>query len=58
MRIGIPRARSEAKRGDTCGVLWRGGPVAFWNLCPRLSLATYLRKHFPIIQGYVGELAS
>lgn len=54
MRIGIPRA----KRWDTCRVLWRGGPVAFWNLCPRLLLAAYLRKHFPIIQEYVGKLAS
>lgn len=58
MRIGIPRAMGKAKRWDMCRVLWRGGLVAFWNLRLRMSLAAYLRKHFPIIQEYVGELAS
>ena len=32
-------------------------PAILWSWCLRLPFAVYLKKHFPMIQEFAGELA-
>lgn len=51
MGIGILGALGQAKRWDTCKVLWEErGPCGFRKLLHQVVYAAYLRKHFPVIQ--------
>lgn len=59
MRIGIQGAMDKDKQWNKCRVLWEPRePHGFLGLASRLSLAAYLRKHFPVIQDSAGNLAS